>query len=119
MDARPTRSASLSQTGLANFDALLFAHVLEHITYAQAIDLVKAYRPYLSSAGRVLMICPQERGFGADPTHVTLLGPSNLNRLLKELGLEVVASSTFPFPRRAGRWFTYDETHVLARAGRW
>ena len=58
-DAKPER-----------YDSLLFAHVLEHMTQAEASDLVGSYLPYLRPGGQVVIIVPQEAGFASDPTHV-------------------------------------------------
>ncbi len=56
-----------------SYDSLLIAHVLEHMTPAEASDLLAAYLPYLRSEGRVVIIVPQEAGFRSDATHVTFL----------------------------------------------
>lgn len=96
------------------FDALLFSHVLEHMTAAQAEALLRSYLPYLRTGGRVVMITPQEAGFHSDPTHVELVDLDGLERLARAAGLRVLERSSFPFPRPVGRVFRYNEFVVVA-----
>lgn len=98
----------------APFDALLFAHVLEHMTHAEAVDLVSGYSAMLRPAGRVLFICPQERGYASDSTHVTFVDGEDLRRIAHEAGLTPLTPTSFPFPRIMGRWFTHNESHLLS-----
>ena len=64
----------------ASFDALLFAHVLEHMPRDDAVALVEGYLPYLRRPGRVVLITPQERGHASDATHVEFMDlPVNRN----------------------------------------
>jgi hypothetical protein len=62
----------------------------------------------------VAVICPQERGYASDRTHVTFLEGPEIAAMLTEVGLEVRRVSSFPLPRRLGKVFTYNETVVLA-----
>jgi 2-polyprenyl-3-methyl-5-hydroxy-6-metoxy-1,4-benzoquinol methylase len=102
----------------ASFDSLLVAHVLEHMTRAEAVDVVRTYLPYLRSHGRVVVICPQERGQASDPTHVTYLPAPAIESLLRDAGVVVDRVRSFPLPAVAGRWFTHNETIVVGhRAG--
>ena len=98
-----------------SFDSLLFAHVLEHLTFDAAVHLVRTYLPMRREHGAVVVICPQERGQHSDPTHVTYLTPERIAALLTSLGLHIERSGSFPFPAFAGRWFTHNETVVVAR----
>ena len=41
------------------FDALLIAHVVEHLSAQEALDVLGMYLPLLRPGGRVLFICPQ------------------------------------------------------------
>lgn len=100
----------------ASFDSLLFAHVLEHMTRAEATALVIEHLPRLRSGGQVAVICPQERGQASDATHVTFLDVPSITALLLDAGVTVERSSSFPLPRLAGRVFTHNETIVV---GRW
>jgi SAM-dependent methyltransferase len=96
------------------FDSLLSAHVLEHLARADAIALVARYLPFVRHAGRVVLICPQEAGYRSDATHVTYLDGPALHQVAAACGLRVVRTRSFPFPRAAGRVFTYNETVLVA-----
>ena len=97
------------------FDALLLAHVVETMTHDEALEVVRSYLPYLRSGGVVFFICPQERGYASDPTHVTFNDGDALRALSRELGLEPVPWRSFPFPRWTGKAFVYNEFNVRAR----
>jgi SAM-dependent methyltransferase len=97
------------------FDALLLAHVAEHMHFEEARALVATYVPYLRQDARVVFITPQEAGFRSDPTHVELLDFAALTRLAEELNLKVDRHYSFPFPRFVGRLFKYNEFVLLAR----
>jgi SAM-dependent methyltransferase len=99
----------------ASFDSLLFAHVLEHMTPAEATALVQQYLPFLSPAGRVVVICPQERGQQSDATHVTFMPRELIAEVLDGAGVRVQRDLSFPFPRLVGRWFTHNETIVIGQ----
>jgi SAM-dependent methyltransferase len=89
------------------FDAILLAHVLEHVTEPEA--LLASYLPALRSGGTVFVICPQERGYASDPTHVRFLDGPALQAIARDTGLEPDPWFSFPLPRWAGRAFTYNE----------
>lgn len=96
------------------FDSLLVAHVIEHMDATSAESLMRNYLPYLKPGGQVLFICPQERGYASDTTHVRFTTDNDLTELARDLGLMIERSYSFPFPRFAGRAFTYNEFCVLA-----
>jgi SAM-dependent methyltransferase len=96
-----------------SFDTLLFSHVLEHMTGAEAADLVAAYLRYLAADGRVVVIVPQEAGYDSDPTHVEFLDVDDVRAILDTAGIAVADAFSFPFPRRVGRWFRYNETVIV------
>lgn len=98
-----------------SFDSLLLAHVIEHMDEAAGRALLESYLPFLRPGGRVFLICPQERGYATDPTHVRFTDFEALRELTRDVGLVPEKSFSFPFPRRAGRLFTYNEFCVLAR----
>ena len=98
-----------------SYDTVLFAHVLEQLIVDDARDLVQSYLPYLRPGGCVAVICPQERGQRSDDTHVTFMPATLIGSILTDLGCIVERSSSFPFPSVAGRWFTHNETVVMAR----
>ena len=91
------------------FDAILIAHVLEHMTEPEAAELLERYLGLLKPGGRVVLITPQERGFKSDATHVQFMDFAALSRLSEMAGLLPVREYSFPFPRAAGRVFTHNE----------
>jgi SAM-dependent methyltransferase len=107
------RSAEYNRPG--RFDAILLAHVAEHMTEDQAVALLKAYEPLLRFDGKLILISPQEAGFRSDATHVELMDFVRLSRISSRLGLRPERAFSFPFPRWAGRLFTYNEFVVVSR----
>lgn len=96
------------------FDSLLFSHVLEHMSSAQAHDLVATYLPYVRAGGNLVIITPQEAGFRSDSSHVEFLDLDDLTKLASELDLEPVRRYSFPFPRVAGKVFKHNEFVLVA-----
>jgi SAM-dependent methyltransferase len=111
----PEAFASSTDAAPGAFDALLCAHVVEHMTFAEAARLLGGYLPYLRPGGRVVLITPQEAGFRSDPTHVEPFDFARLAALVAELGLAAERSYSFPLPRPAGRLFPHNEFVALAR----
>lgn len=107
--------AGLPDAGPESFDALLAAHLVEHLPEQQAAEVLAGYLPFLRSGGRVVLITPQERGYPTDPTHVRFCGFEELAALSHGLGLSVLRRYSFPFPRFAGPLFTYNEFVLVAR----
>jgi 2-polyprenyl-3-methyl-5-hydroxy-6-metoxy-1,4-benzoquinol methylase len=103
------------QCTLAGFDTLLIAHVLEHMTIEDGTDLVKKHSPLIRVGGMAILICPQERGFATDPSHVTFLDADALAAILQATGFVVEKNYSFPFPRMIGRIFPYNEFVVVGR----
>jgi len=99
----------------APFDALLFAHVLEHMRRDEAAALVARHLPHLRSRGRVVLIAPQEAGFRSDPTHVEFLDASALADLLAGAACRVERAYSFPLPRVLGRIFPHNEFVMVGR----
>jgi 2-polyprenyl-3-methyl-5-hydroxy-6-metoxy-1,4-benzoquinol methylase len=97
------------------FDALLVAHVLEHMPFSAASALVGAHLAYLRPGARIVMITPQEAGFASDATHVVFTGFRELERLLAEHALPLEREYSFPFPRFVGRFFPHNEFVVVGR----
>jgi SAM-dependent methyltransferase len=52
------------------FDSLLLSHVAEHMHLGELVELLTKYRPVLKGGDRLIIVCPQERGFASDATHV-------------------------------------------------
>lgn len=103
----------LSRPG--SYDGMLVAHVVEHLEPAEALGVLARYVPLVRPGGRVAFITPQERGYASDATHVAFTGFDELAALARALGLAVLRTWSFPLPRPAGRWFTYNEFVLLAR----
>ncbi|MEN3305709.1 MAG: hypothetical protein V7603_1911 [Micromonosporaceae bacterium] len=97
------------------FDSLLLAHVLEHLPEQDVRGLLTSYLPYVRSGGTVVFITPQERGYASDATHVRFIGFAEATALATEVGLRVSRTYSFPLPRFAGRFFTYNEFVVVSR----
>ena len=97
------------------YGTILFAHVLEHMEFDEAADLVASYLPYLIPRGRVVVIVPQEAGFHSDRTHVAFVGVDEVARIASSNGLVVENYYSFPFPRFTGRFFRHNETVGILR----
>jgi len=101
-----------------SFDSLLIAHVLEHLHEDEADGLLDEYLPYLRPGGRVAMITPQERGYASDATHVRFVDFAGLRRQAQRCGLHEEKAYSFPFPRRLGKAFVYNEFCFVAVSAR-
>ena len=97
-----------------SFDGILLAHVIEHMTRAEGIALLRDYLPYLRPSGKVFFVCPQERGYASDATHVWFATGDDLAELAREVGLQPASWFSFPLPRWAGKPFIYNEFCLLA-----
>jgi 2-polyprenyl-3-methyl-5-hydroxy-6-metoxy-1,4-benzoquinol methylase len=97
------------------FDSLLFSHVLEHMSAAQASALVREYVDLLRSGGRAVVMTPQEAGFRSDPTHVEYMDFEKVDAVMREADLRVERRYSFPLPRLAGAVFKYNEFVTIAR----
>jgi SAM-dependent methyltransferase len=100
------------------FDSLLMAHVLEHLSADAGEGLLRQYLPYIRSDGRVVLICPQQAGFRADPTHVTFLDGRRLEQLAERCGVSGTSVRSHPFPRVVGRLFPHNETVLVGHKRR-
>jgi len=100
------------------FDSLLMAHVIEHLSRPDALELLRTYLPYVRRGGNIVLITPQERGFRSDPTHVEFVDFGSLEAVSDELGFAVRRTYSFPFPRVFGKVFTYNEFVLVATTGR-
>lgn len=97
------------------FDALLLAHVAEHLPEDDGVALLADYVDYVRPGGRIVVICPQEKGYTTDSTHVRFLDFADIQRVVEKVGASVERSYSFPFPRAAGKVFPYNEFVVVAR----
>lgn len=96
------------------FDGMLLAHVIEHMPLDDARSLLREYLPYIRPGGKVFMVCPQERGYASDPTHVRFVTGEDLVELSRSVGLSPREPFSFPFPRVAGKAFIYNEFCLLS-----
>lgn len=94
------------------FKTMLLAHVLEHMSTKDGTAIIKEYLPFVEE--KVVIICPQKRGFSTDETHVNYLTHQDIEKILESCGLTVVKSYSFPFYKKAGDFFAYNETVVVA-----
>jgi 2-polyprenyl-3-methyl-5-hydroxy-6-metoxy-1,4-benzoquinol methylase len=92
-----------------SYGALLLSHVLEHVSQADGDGLIDEYLPYLKPGGTVMMICPQERGYASDDTHIRWVDFTGLAAHVHQAGLESVREFSFPLPRLFGKAFIYNE----------
>ncbi len=98
-----------------SYDSILAAHLMEHLSVEEGTTIIGSYLPMLKHGGRVVFICPQERGYASDPTHVLFADFDVLEGISKQLGLVVEKKQSFPFPRFMGKPFIYNEFHLIAR----
>ncbi|MCZ0995123.1 class I SAM-dependent methyltransferase [Streptomyces noursei] len=85
------------------FDALLTAHVLQHLDDEQAEELLHAYVRYVRPGGGVLLITAQEAGHRAGPEPVRFTDFPLLRAFAESAGLAVRRTYSHPLPRTAGR----------------
>ncbi|MFE6691103.1 class I SAM-dependent methyltransferase [Streptomyces sp. NPDC057743] len=88
---------------LGAYDALLTAHVLEHLDDEQVEELLRAYVPYVRPGGGVLLITAQEAGHRAGPEPVRFTDFTLLRAFAEAAGLAVRRTYSHPLPRTAGR----------------
>jgi SAM-dependent methyltransferase len=96
------------------FDGLLAAHLLEHLTPGTGAEVLRPYLRFLAPGARLVLICPQQRGFRSDATHTEFLDDAALADVVGALGARLDAQRSFPFPRPVGRVFTYNEFVTVA-----
>lgn len=103
-----------SHQEIRDFDTLLISHVLEHLSVEDAKKLLETYLPYLKHGGQVVVICPQERGYESDSTHVTYFTGELVSQLLGNENLTNLEIKSFPLPTFFGRSYIYNEHIVVA-----
>ncbi|WP_433801039.1 class I SAM-dependent methyltransferase [Actinomycetospora sp. CA-084318] len=101
---------------VGTFDGMLAAHLLEHLEPGTEAEVLRPYTRFLEPGARIVLICPQQRGFRSDATHTVFFDDARLAATLRAVGAQVEAQRSFPFPRWAGRAFTYNE---FVTVGRW
>jgi SAM-dependent methyltransferase len=99
----------------SRFDSLLLSHVAEHMRPSEVVSLLSDYHSFVRPGGRFVMITPQELGFRSDPTHVEFVDFEKGASIAREAQLELVKQYSFPFPRRFGNLFKYNEFVTISR----
>ena len=97
------------------YDSLLVSHVLEHLTKDDARSLIAEYIDLVRPGGLMILITPQEAGFKRDASHLTFTDFAALDALCETVHARIERQFSFPLPRRAGRFFFYNEFVVVAR----
>ncbi|MDP6977581.1 MAG: class I SAM-dependent methyltransferase [Myxococcota bacterium] len=97
------------------FDSLLCAHVVEHMSLDEAVQMIASYLQYLRAGGRVVLIAPQQAGYRTDATHVEFMDPPKLARILEGAGAPQERAYSFPFPRFVGHVFPHNEFVAIGR----
>lgn len=101
--------------GSIQFDSILIAHVFEHLTAEADFEVLMSYLPYLKAGGQVVIITPQEAGFASDASHVEFMPFGKIEEIIRNANLITVRQFSFPFPRRFGSIFKYNEFVLVAR----
>jgi SAM-dependent methyltransferase len=96
------------------FGGMLAAHLVEHMPRAEAVGILEGYLKYLAPDARMVLICPQERGYKSDSTHVEFADFDALTDVANQLGFAKLRRQSFPLPRLAGKAFTYNEFVLIA-----
>jgi SAM-dependent methyltransferase len=99
----------------AAYTGLIAAHLVEHMRPEQAVEILGSYAEALAPGARAVLICPQEKGYASDSTHVNFSDLSTLSSVATQLGWVVERGFSFPFPRPAGKVFRYNEFVLVAR----
>lgn len=97
------------------YDTLFFAHVAEHLGVDGSVEVLRQWLPYLRRGGRVILFTPMEIAFGYDPTHIEFIDFEKLRVILERLELTEIRTYSYPFPRRIGRFFPYNEFVGIGR----
>jgi 2-polyprenyl-3-methyl-5-hydroxy-6-metoxy-1,4-benzoquinol methylase len=98
----------------ARFGGILAAHLVEHMPREDAVKILTGYLDYLKPDARMILICPQERGYASDSTHVAFSDFDALTDVAYQLGFTKTRRQSFPLPRFAGKAFTYNEFVLVA-----
>jgi 2-polyprenyl-3-methyl-5-hydroxy-6-metoxy-1,4-benzoquinol methylase len=98
----------------ARFGGMLAAHLVEHMPREDAVKILTGYLDYLKPDARMILICPQERGYASDSTHVAFSDFDALTDVANQLGFTKIRRQSFPLPRFAGKAFTYNEFVLVA-----
>lgn len=98
------------------FDTLLFSHILEHLSFDEAVALVLKYIQCVKSGGRIVFIVPQLAGYKTDPTHKTFFDFPLFESLVGEIKkLCYIKHLYYPFHNCFGSFFKQNELIVLCK----
>ncbi len=97
------------------FDTILFSHVAEHMNKTSFQNLLGSMLNLLKPTGRVLIICPQEAGYKSDQTHVEFMDFDKIKTVFKNLNIQTERQYSFPFIRKFGMFFPYNEFISIGR----
>ena len=101
---------------LNGFDSMLLSHLVEHMVFDDAVELVRSYLPFVRPNGKIIVIVPQESGYRSDPAHVAYFTPDDVSDLLHAVGARVERCFSFPLPHRVfGQLFRYNEFVLSGR----
>lgn len=114
----PDDLAAAPDCGPGSFDALLCAHVLEHLEEGLGTSILEQYLPLVRTGGSVVLITPQEAGFKTDATHVRFVDFEALRGHAEKAGVAVERTYSFPFPRSTGKVFPYNEFVLVGKVTR-
>ena len=104
-----------SEVYSGKFDSILLSHVAEHMRLNELIELLKSYQGFLKPNGKLVVICPQEKGYASDSTHVEFMDFEKLNSALSSAGFVRLKQYSFPFPRLVGKFFPQNEFVLVSR----
>ena len=99
------------------FDSILLAHVAEHMTKVQAVELLAKYVHLLKENGQIIIITPQEAGYKSDDTHVEFIDFPKVRQIFEQLGFSRMRQYSFPFPKVFGKIFKYNEFVSIGQKG--
>ena len=105
-------ATSVSDLGLApdhRFGVLLMAHLLEHLTFDDAVAMVKSHLDLLEPDARIIVMTPQEKGQTHDSSHVTYFGPRELDHLAELTNVRPLKKYSFPLPSVFGKILYFNE----------
>lgn len=96
------------------YTGLIAAHLVEHMRPDQAVEVLTSYAEALAPRSVAVLICPQEKGYASDATHVSFTDLDGLAAVAEQCGWTPQRAFSFPFPRAAGKLFRYNEFVLVA-----
>lgn len=115
LNALTTQEFKKGKIHKKRFDSILIAHVIEHLANGESKKFIREYSKYLKKGGRILIICPQSKGFSKDSTHRVYQDFDSISKLIESTGFKVISRQSFPFPVFMGGSFGPNEFWVLGK----